>query len=191
MRFTELDLPGAYLIDLEPHQDSRGFFARTWCQREFAAQGLVTQFVQGNLSFSRTAGTLRGMHYQVPPHAEVKLVRCTRGAIHDVIADVRPESPTYRRWAGVDLSAAGHRMLYVPTGFAHGFITLEDDSEVTYQVSAFYAPGCERGIRFDDPALAIRWPRAVTVVSDKDRAWPDYAPAQTPQPAGRVAPDAR
>lgn len=179
MIFTPAPLPGAHVVEIEKREDSRGFFARTWCEREFEAKGLVTRFVQCNVSRSRAAGTLRGMHYQVAPHSEVKLVRCTRGAIHDVILDLRPDSPTFRRWFGIELSAENHRMLYVPTGFAHGFLSLEDDSEVTYQVSAFYAPQCERGVRFDDPAFGVAWPRPVRVISDKDRAWRDYAPEPT------------
>lgn len=196
MIFTATPLPGAHLIDLEKREDPRGFFARTWCEREFAARGLVTHFVQHNVSRSRSAGTLRGMHYQVAPHAEVKVIRCTRGTIYDVILDLRPNSPTYCRWYGVELSAANYRMLYVPTGFAHGFLSHEDDSEVAYQVSAFYAPECERGVRFDDPQFGIAWPAPIRVISDKDRCWPDYRPeaadpgavagAPHPTPGGRT-----
>jgi len=175
--FAAAPLAGAYVIDIEKREDARGFFARTWCAREFAAQGLATRFVQANVSRSLAAGTLRGMHYQVAPRAEVKLVRCTRGAVHDVILDLRPDSPTFRRWLGVELSAESHRMLYVPAGCAHGFLSLEDGSEVAYQVSAPYTPECERGIRFDDPAFGIAWPRPVRVISEKDRSWPDYARA--------------
>jgi dTDP-4-dehydrorhamnose 3,5-epimerase len=175
MIFSPLRLPGAFVIDLEPRRDERGFFARTWCQREFEAHGLTTQMVQANLSHNLRAGTLRGLHYQANPFAEAKLVRCTRGAIWDVIVDVRPDSPTQRQWLGVELTAENYRMLYVPEGFAHGFLTLVDDVEVSYQVSQFYTPGAERGLRWDDPALSITWPQPVRVISEKDARWPDYA----------------
>lgn len=174
MLFTPAKLAGAYLIDLEKRADDRGFFARTWCRNEFRAQGLVEEFVQANVSYNRRKGTLRGMHYQLAPHEEVKLVRCTRGRIYDAIVDLRPGSPTYLQWIGVELSAANYRMLYVPAGFAHGFQTLEDETEVTYQVSAFYAPQAERGARYDDPAFGIQWPLPVEVISEKDRTWPDF-----------------
>ncbi len=171
MRFTEL-LNGAYLIDIEPRGDERGFFARGWCAREFEQQGLVNRMVQANLSFNATAGTLRGLHFQREPHAEVKLVRCTRGALFDVVVDLRPDSPTYRQWAGAELSADNRRAMYVPEGFAHGLQTLCDDTEVFYQVSAFYAPQAEGGLRWDDPAIGIDWPLPVAQISDKDSAWP-------------------
>lgn len=172
MRFTETPLAGAFTIDLERRDDDRGFFARTFCAREFAQHGLKTDVVQCNASFNHRRGTVRGMHYQVPPAAETKLVRCTRGAIWDVIVDLRPLSPTYLRHFGVELSAANGRQLYVPEMFAHGYVALEDGTEVTYQVGEFYTPGHERGLRFDDPALGIEWPIAVTVLSEKDAAWP-------------------
>jgi dTDP-4-dehydrorhamnose 3,5-epimerase len=175
MIFTETRLAGAYVIDPQLLQDDRGFFARSWCQREFEAHGLTPRVVQANLSYNKRKGTLRGMHYQLPPHAEAKLVRCTRGAILDVIADLRPGSATAGQWIGVELTAENHRMLYVPEGFAHGFQTLADDTEVTYQVSEFYTPGAERGVRYDDPALGITWPLPVSVISEKDRSWPAYA----------------
>lgn len=174
MIFKETALPGAYVIELEKRQDERGFFARAWCQREFEAMGLAPRIAQANVSFSAARGTLRGMHYQTAPHEEAKLIRCTRGAIHDVIVDLREDSPTYRRWIGVELSAESHRMLYVPERFAHGFQTLTDDAEVTYQVSEFYTPGAERGIRWNDPAIGIEWPLEPTVMSGKDREWPDF-----------------
>lgn len=181
MIFEETRLPGAHVIRMEKRGDERGFFARAWCRREFEEAGLSTELAQANVSRSRTKGTLRGMHYQVPPAAETKLVRCTRGAIHDVILDLRPESPTMGEWIGVELTAENHTMLYVPEGFAHGFLTLSDDAEVFYQVSAFYAPEHERGVRWDDPRFGIEWPAEPTVLSDKDRSWPDY----TPEPALR------
>lgn len=174
MLFTEVTLDGAYVVDLEKREDSRGFFGRTFCQREFEAHGLATQMVQTNVSYSRKQGTLRGMHYQEAPYEEVKLVRCTRGAIYDVIVDVRPNSTTFKRWFGVELTDENHRMLYVPEGFAHGFITLVDETEVNYQVSQFYAPGHERGLCYDDPSIKIQWPRDVSVISEKDQAWPAF-----------------
>ena len=172
MIFTETRLTGAFTIDPERREDDRGFFARVYCEREFREHGLMPHIAQANMSANPRRGTLRGMHFQVEPFREAKLVRCTRGAIHDVIADLRPESPTYMQWIGVDLTAENARMLYVPEGFAHGFVTLEDDTEVTYQVSEFYAPGAEQGIRWDDPALGIAWPLEPQVISDKDRGWP-------------------
>ena len=178
MIFTETEIPGAYTIDIDPREDERGFFARAWCAEEFAQYDLVTRVAQSNVSYNARRGTLRGMHYQVPPHAEVKIVRCTRGAIYDVIVDLRPESSTHRRWIGVELSADNRRMLYVPEGFAHGFQTLEDDTEAFYQVSEFYAPGAERGLRWNDTALGIEWPLPDDpIVSEKDRTWPDFEEA--------------
>jgi dTDP-4-dehydrorhamnose 3,5-epimerase len=174
MIFTETKLPGAYIIDIQKLEDTRGFVARAWCQKEFAAHGLSPCLVQANISWNKRQGTLRGMHYQVAPYAEAKLVRCTRGAIYDVIIDVRPNSPTYKQWIGVELRADNYKLLYVPEYFAHGFQTLEDNTEVTYQVSQFYAPGSERGTRYNDPAFGIEWPIAVHVISDKDKSWPDY-----------------
>jgi dTDP-4-dehydrorhamnose 3,5-epimerase len=182
--FTETELPGAWIIDLERHEDSRGFFARAWDEQSFAERGLSSRVVQCNVSWNAKADTLRGMHFQRPPHAEVKLIRCTRGAIWDVIADIRPESPTYGRWVGVELTAENRRTLYIPEGFAHGYQTLVDDTETYYQVSAFYAPGAEGGIRWDDPALGIEWPETAgqRVISDKDRAWPDFSLEPAPAP---------
>jgi dTDP-4-dehydrorhamnose 3,5-epimerase len=172
--FTETRLAGAYVIDPEPHADERGLFARTFCAKEFAQHGLSTIPVQCNISQNRYKGTLRGMHWQAPPHEEAKLIRCTRGAIHDVLVDLRPGSPTLGEHLGIDLTADNRRMLYVPEGFAHGFLTLEDGTEVFYQMSAFYEPAAARGLRHDDPALGIRWPAEVTVVSERDRSWPDW-----------------
>ncbi len=174
MKFVETSLKDAYVIELERRGDERGFFARAWCVREFAERGLATRFVQGNLSFNRRKGTLRGLHYQVPPHGEVKLVRCPRGAIYDVIVDLRPDSPTFMKWTGVELAEGDGRLLYVPEEFAHGFQTLQDDTEVSYEVSEFYAPDFERGVRYNDPAFGVDWPLVVTVISAKDRAWPDF-----------------
>ena len=177
MLFSETPLSNAFVIDLEQKPDSRGFFARSFCAAEFEAHGLKPVVAQCNLSFNHRRGTLRGMHYQVPPAAEAKLVRCTRGAIYDVIVDLRPESPTYLRWESVELRAGEHRMLYVPERFGQGFITLEDETEVTYQVSAPYTPEAGDGIRYDDPALGIEWPLDVRVISEKDRSWPPFDPA--------------
>jgi dTDP-4-dehydrorhamnose 3,5-epimerase len=172
--FEKTRLPGAYVIRLEKHEDSRGFFARAWCSREFEDRNLITRAAQANISLSRYEGTLRGMHYQIPPAAETKIVRCTRGTIYDVILDLRPDSPTSGEWVGVELAADNYTMLYVPEGFAHGFQTLTDDAEVYYQVSEFYSPTHERGVRYNDPAFRIEWPRSVTCISEKDRKWPDY-----------------
>lgn len=174
MIFKETKLKDARIIDIKKYEDERGFFARAWCQEEFEAHGLVSRVVQANISFNKHKGTLRGMHFQVAPYAETKLVRCTRGAIYDAIIDLRPESPSYGEWLGVELTAENYRMLYVPKGFAHGFQTLADNVEVTYQVSQFYTPQAEGGIRYDDPAFGIQWPLAVTVMSEKDKNWPDY-----------------
>jgi dTDP-4-dehydrorhamnose 3,5-epimerase len=176
MIFNETKLKGAYIIDIEPHSDERGFFARAWCQKEFETHGLVANVAQANLSYNRKQGTLRGMHYQLSPYAETKLVRCIRGSIYDVIIDLRPDSPTFQQWIGVELSAANRRMLYVPESFAHGFQTLEDEVEVLYQVSEFYTPGAERGLRYNDARFAIQWPQEVTVISEKDQNWADYHP---------------
>jgi dTDP-4-dehydrorhamnose 3,5-epimerase len=168
MIFTEARLKGSYLIEPERVEDGRGFFARTWCRREFEKRGMKGSFVQCNISFNKKKGTLRGMHYNARPYQEAKLVRCTMGAIFDVIIDLRPDSPTFMRWGGFDLTAANRRMLYVPEGFAHGFLTLDDETEVFYQMSEFYEPGYERGIRWDDPLFGIDWPAEVKVISDRD-----------------------
>jgi dTDP-4-dehydrorhamnose 3,5-epimerase len=184
--FNETILRGAYVIELEKRIDERGFFARTWCRDEFAARGLATDLVQGHVAVNSERGTLRGLHYQRPPHGEAKLIRCVRGAIYDVIVDLRRESPTWARWIAVELDAASYRMLYVPDGFAHGFQSLADDTEITYLVSAFYAPGAEAGIRYDDPALAVAWPLPVSRISRKDLSWPylDAAAPLAAVPAG-------
>jgi dTDP-4-dehydrorhamnose 3,5-epimerase len=174
MIFTPLPLPGAYLIQIAKLQDARGFFGRAWCRREFALHGLNATMAQCNLSHNRRKGTLRGMHYQAAPHQEAKLVRCTHGAIFDVLIDLRPESPTFRRWHAVVLSRDNYAMVYVPEGFAHGYQCLEDDTEVFYQVSEFYDPEIERGVRWNDPAFAISWPLADVVLSEKDQRHPDF-----------------
>jgi dTDP-4-dehydrorhamnose 3,5-epimerase len=173
MKFTKTRLQDAVLIELEKRADARGHFARSFCAGEFAQAGLATDFVQANHSHNIRAGTLRGMHYQRAPHGEVKLVRCVRGAIWDAIIDLRPASPSYGRWEGFELSPENGRMLYVPIGFAHGFQTLRDDTDVVYQVSHAYTPGAEGGLRHDDPAFGIAWPLPVSVISEKDAAWPD------------------
>jgi dTDP-4-dehydrorhamnose 3,5-epimerase len=177
MRFIATPLAGAHLIGLEPVADDRGFFARAFCEREFAAAGLETRFVQANTTLSRSKGTLRGFHYQLPPAAEVKMVRCLRGAVYDVIVDLRPDSPTFKQWFGAELSAENRLTMYVPRGFGHALLTLQDDAEVFYLASAFYAPQQERGLRHDDPALGVRWPITPVQISPKDRAWPDLDPA--------------
>jgi dTDP-4-dehydrorhamnose 3,5-epimerase len=172
--FHPTDLQDAYSIELKYIRDDRGFFARSFCTKEFAAHGLHSVFVQQNNSQSRNKGTIRGLHYQIAPHAEVKVMRCVRGAIYNVIVDLRPTSRTYRRWQGFELTADNRRQLYVPEGFANGYQALTDEAEVTYLVSVPYAPGAEGGVRYDDPEFAINWPIEVTVVSDKDRAWPNF-----------------
>lgn len=174
MIFIETTLKGAFIIELEKVEDERGFFARTWCQQEFAARGLNPRLVQCSLSFNRKRGTLRGMHYQTNPYEEAKLVRCTRGAIYDVIIDLRSDSSTFMRWVAVELTADNRRMLYIPEKFAHGFQTLEDSTEVFYHMSEFYAPEYARGVRWNDPAFGIRWPGAERIISHKDRQYPDF-----------------
>ncbi len=174
MIFQPQALAGVHVIDVERREDERGFLGRTWCAREFAEHGLNPALVQCTLSFNRVRGTLRGMHYQAAPHEEAKLIRCTMGAIYDVVIDVRADSPTYKKWLGVELSADNRRMLYVPEGFAHGFITLRDTSEVFYQMSRLFEPDSARGVRWDDPAFAVHWPFPPIVMSERDRAYPDH-----------------
>ena len=176
MKFTELPLPGLYLVEPETIEDDRGFFARTYCRREFAARGLNPDLMQASISFNRRRGTLRGMHYQEKPNEEAKLVRVTQGAIYDVALDMRPESPAYLRWHAVELDQENHTALYIPEGVAHGFLTLQDSTEVLYQISAFYAPDAARGVRWDDPAFAISWPGVVEAISERDRSYPDFKP---------------
>jgi dTDP-4-dehydrorhamnose 3,5-epimerase len=171
MRFIATTFSDAWLLEPEPIRDERGYFARTFCMREFAERGLETKFVQHSRSYSAKKGTLRGMHYQTPPHAEVKVVSCVAGAIYDVIVDLRPGSPTYRKWQGFELSAENGRQLYVPAGFAHGFQTLTDGAELNYLISAFYEPRASTGVSYDDPTIAIRWPLPVSVISERDRSW--------------------
>src|SRR3954471_6501860 len=172
MIFTETKLPGAFIVDLELRGDERGFFARSFCQREFEAHGLKPLIAQANVSFNVHRGTVRGLHFQYPPAAETKYIRCSRGAIVDVIVDLRPESPTYLQHIAVELTAENRRGLYVPERFAHGYQVLEDDTETTYEVGEFYTPAAESGLRFDDPRLGIAWPLEPTDMSPKDRAWP-------------------
>lgn len=179
MKFTRTPLEGAWILDLEPHNDGRGFFARTFCANEFVARGLEPTVAQGNISYNHRRGTLRGMHYQLEPAAEAKLVRCTRGVVYDAIVDLRPESPTHLQTFGIELSADNRRALYVPPLFGHGYVTMADGAEVEYLVSEFYTPGMERGLRWNDPGLGIDWPVAVEVISDKDASWPDLVVAPT------------
>jgi dTDP-4-dehydrorhamnose 3,5-epimerase len=171
MRFAPTAIEGVVVIEPRKLVDERGFFARAWCREEFAQHGLSTVVAQANIGFSPRRGTLRGLHYQAPPHEEAKLVRCTRGEIYDVAVDLRPHSPTFLGWIGLRLSADSHRMLYVPEGCAHGYLTLTDDAEISYQASRPYVPEAARGLRYDDPALGIEWPIEVRVISEQDRSW--------------------
>ena len=174
MIFRPCRLAGAFVLDVERVEDDRGFFARTFCARELEAQGLVTTFVQHSVSYNRRRAILRGMHYQADPRPEVKIVRCTAGRIHDVLLDLRPDSPTCLGWEAVELSAENRRLVYVPRGFAHGFQALTDDAKVSYQISEFYAPELARGVRWDDPAFGIEWPLGDPILSDRDRSYPDF-----------------
>jgi len=182
VRFSETPIAGAWTIDPEPHTDGRGRFMRAWCLDEFAAHGIDFVPVQSNMGSSRRAGTLRGLHYQVEPHLEAKLVRCTRGSVFDVLVDVRAGSPTFGRWFGTELTEANGRMLFVPPGCAHGYQTLEDDSEILYMASVAFAPAASRGLRFDDPMVAIRWPLAPSSLSEQDGRWPHLDPATSRSP---------
>jgi dTDP-4-dehydrorhamnose 3,5-epimerase len=175
MIFTETKLKGAYIIELEPIIDQRGFFARSFCQKEFEQHGIRMNIAQCNISYNKEKGTLRGMHYQAAPHEEAKIVSCIRGLIYDVIIDLRKDSSTYREWIAVELSEAHYKMLYVPKGFAHGFLTLEDNTEVFYHMSEFYAPGFGQGVRWNDPTFGITWPGEANIISDQDRSYPDFA----------------
>lgn len=176
MRFRTLDIPGPVLVEIEPHTDERGFFARSYCEQEFAAAGLPIRFPQSNISFNLRRGTVRGMHFQTAPHEEPKLVRCTQGAIHDVVIDLRPGSASHCRAVAVTLTRENRIALYVPPGFAHGFQTLEDDTEVLYAMGEIYVPRAAAGVRWDDPAFSVRWPLPISVISDRDRTYPDYVP---------------
>lgn len=176
MKFNPTPLQDAYVIELEPRGDERGFFARAFCEDEFAKAGLVSRYVQMNNSLNTRKGTLRGMHYQLPPAAEVKVVRCLQGALFDVIVDLRPDSSTCGKWFGIELSGENRKMLYIPRGFAHGFITLRDNTEAFYMVSDAYTPGGERGLRYDDPRFGIEWPLKPEIVSEKDLSWPAFDP---------------
>ena len=176
MLFHQTKLEGSYIIELEELRDGRGFFARSWCKKEFEGHRLNTCIVQTNIGFSEKKGTLRGLHYQKAPHEEVKLVRCTRGAMYDAIIDLRPDSRTYLQWISVELTDSNHKMLYVPEGFAQGYLTLSDNTEMCYQTSQFYAPQSARGVRFSDPVFKIDWPIPIKIISEADMTWPDYIP---------------
>ena len=174
MKFSKTNIASVFEIQIEPSLDDRGFFARTWCRREFEAQGLDTELIQCNVSFNTRKGTLRGMHYQEAPYAEAKLVRCIRGSVYDVVVDLRSSSPTFKQWVAFVLNSEKHNMVYVPEGCAHGFLTLESETEVFYQMSAFYNAESARGIRWNDPAFHIEWPDKVEVISERDRTYPNY-----------------
>lgn len=176
MEFAETPVAGAYVIDVKRLGDERGYFGRLWCEREMREQGLVAHIKQSNIGFSPLAGTLRGLHYQTPPHEEIKIVRCTRGAVFDVVVDLRPDSPTFKKWYGLELNPDNASMLYVPEGCATGYLTLQPDSEIYYHTSAFYAPDHATGVRHDDPAFGIEWPGEPAVMSDADKSWPDFSP---------------
>jgi len=176
MIFTETALQGAFVIEPELVRDERGFFARTWTDKEFADHRLNPRVAQGSISFNKLRGTIRGMHYQIPPHAEAKLVRCTTGTIYDVIVDLREDSPSRYQWLGVELTATNRLMIYIPEGFAHGYQTLEDSTEVLYQLSEYYHPESARGFRFDDPVFGVKWPLPLSVISEKDRSYADFEP---------------
>lgn len=174
MNFKETRLEGAFIVEPDIFEDERGFLGRSWSLEEFAARGLDPRLKECNMSFNRRRGTLRGMHFQMAPFGQVKLVRCTAGAIYDVIIDLRRNSPTFRQWVGVELTANNRRMLYIPTEFAHGFLTLEDETEVFYQLSEVYAPDSARGVRWSDPAFDISWPGEILIINDRDRTYPDF-----------------
>ena len=178
MLFTETKLKGAFIIDIEPREDERGFFARSWCEDEFKKHGVNPCLVQCNISFNKQRGTLRGMHYQIAPYAEAKLVRCTMGAIYDVILDLRHDSCTFKQWVAIELTEENHKMLYIPEEMAHGFQTLVDKTEVFYQMSEFYHPECTRGVCWNDPTFDINWPLPVNVIAEKDNAYPLWGTKQ-------------
>lgn len=174
MKFIETSIKGAYIIEIEPIEDERGFFARSWCKKEFGTFGLDTNIIQCNISFNKKRGTLRGMHYQIEPYEEVKIVRCTKGSVYDVIIDLRPDSPTFKKWESIELTDDNRLMLYITKGIAHGFQTLKDNTEVFYQMSEFYVAEYARGVRWNDPAFRIEWPLPVNVISGKDMNYPDF-----------------
>lgn len=174
MIFREEKLKGLFLIELERYEDERGFFALSWSEQSFSEHGLNPRLVECNISFNRKKGTLRGVHYQAAPHAQVKLVRCTRGRIYDVALDLRPDSETFKQWVAAELTADNHRALYIPEGFAHGFQTLEDDTEILYQMASAYVPGSDRGVRWNDPAFGIDWPPAERIIINRDQQYPDF-----------------
>lgn len=188
MRFVPIDLPGVWILEQERHADERGFFARTWCARELAEHRLEANLSQCSVSFNHRRGTLRGLHFQAPPRAEAKIVRCTRGALFDVAVDLRPDSPGFRRWVGVELTPENGRALYIPKGFAHGFLTLADATEVAYDISEAYSPSHARGVRFDDPFLRIAWPGPVEVIAPRDRDYPDLSAGQLDELRGLATP---
>lgn len=173
MKFIKTPIEKVYLLEIEKIEDERGFFARSWCREEFEDMGLNGNLAQCSISFNKEKGTLRGMHYQAPPYEEAKIIRCTMGAIYDVIIDVRPSSPTFKKWYGVELSASNRNMLYAPEGVAHGYITLEDNSEIFYQISELYHPECAKGVRWDDPAFGVKWPAKPSVIADRDVNYKD------------------
>jgi dTDP-4-dehydrorhamnose 3,5-epimerase len=178
MIFNQTKIPGLFEIDIEPVSDARGFFARSWCRKEFEAHGLNPRLAQCNVSFNAKKGTLRGLHYQDAPFAEAKVVRCTQGAIYDVIVDLRPDSATFTNWLGLELTSSRRNMVYIPEGCAHGFLTLEDNTELFYQMSEFYHPELSRGVRWNDPAFQIDWPSEVQVISERDSSYPDFEPSK-------------
>jgi dTDP-4-dehydrorhamnose 3,5-epimerase len=180
MQFMQTSLLDAYIITPEKLEDDRGFFVRTWCQQEFADRGLDPNLVQCSVSYNHKRGILRGLHWQMPPFAETKLVRCAQGAIYDVIVDLRPDSDTFLQWTAIHLTAENHKALYIPKGFAHGFQTLADNTEIFYQMSDFYAPGAARGFRWNDPSFKIDWPEEISIISQRDRDYPDYTPSYLP-----------
>ncbi|MDD5428967.1 MAG: dTDP-4-dehydrorhamnose 3,5-epimerase [Candidatus Omnitrophica bacterium] len=173
MKFTKTPIEKVYLLEIEKIEDERGFFARSWCAEEFEKRGLNGKIAQCSISFNKKKGTLRGMHYQVPPHEEAKIIRCTMGAIYDVIIDIRPDSPTFRKWYAAELSADNRRMIYAPEGVAHGYVTLKDDCEIFYQISELYHPECAKGVRWDDPAFGVKWPSGKKIINDRDAGYPD------------------
>jgi len=181
MKFLQTNIPGVFLIDIEPITDERGMFARLWCKEEFKQAGLSTDLSQFSISYNNLRGTLRGMHYQLPPHAETKIIRCTQGAVYDVVLDLRNSSPTYKKWYGCELSSENHRMLYVPEGLAHGFITLVDHTEMLYQISTSYAVQSAQGVRWNDPSFSISWPFLPMVISARDTSYPDFNAEQNSQ----------